>query len=41
MRGCLMMSDCAHSLLPVGLVCAEQACGYQLDQGNTGNRFTA
>jgi hypothetical protein len=39
MRDCLMMPDCAHSLLPVPLVCEENDWGYQIDQGNTGSRF--
>ena len=41
MRDCLMMPECAHSLLPVPLVCEERNWGYQIDQGNTGSRFTA
>ena len=41
MRDCLMMPECAHSLLPVPLVCEERSWGYQIDQGNTGSRFTA
>ena len=41
MRDCLIMADCAHSLLPVPLVCEEKGWGYQIDQGNTGSRFTA
>ena len=43
MRDCLIhiMSDCAHSLLPVPLVCGEEGWGYQIGQGNTGSRFTS
>ena len=41
MKDCLIMADCAHSLLPVPLVCEEKGWGYQIDQGNTGSRFTA
>ena len=41
MRDCLIMPDCAHSLCPVPLVCEEEGWGYQIDQGNTGSRFTA
>ena len=40
MEGCLIMPDCAHSLLPVPVVCAEKDWGYQIDEGNTGSRFT-
>ena len=36
----MKMND-AHSLYPVPLVCVEKAGGYQIDQGNTGSRFTA
>ena len=39
MRDCLMMPECASSLLPVPLVCEERSWGYQIDQGNTGSRF--
>ena len=39
MRDCLIMSDCAHSLLPVPLVCEEKGWGYQIDQGNASSRF--
>ena len=39
--GCLVVSDCAHPLLPVPLVCEGEGWGYQIDQGNTGSRFTA
>jgi hypothetical protein len=31
MRDCLIMSDCAHSLLSVPLVCEEKGWGYQID----------
>ena len=41
MKDCLIMADCAHSLLPVPLVCEEKGWGYQIDQGNTGSRFTS
>ena len=40
MEGCLIMEGCAHSLLPVGSVCAEKGWSYQIDEGNTGSRFT-
>ena len=40
MRDCLIMFDCAHSLLLVPLVCEENGWGYQIDQGDTGSRFT-
>ena len=41
MRDCLIVPDCAHSLLPVPLVCEEKGWGYQIDQGNTGSRFVS
>ena len=41
MRDCLMMPECAHSLCPVPLVCEELDLGYQIDQDDTGCRFTA
>ena len=40
-RDCLMMPECAQSLLPVTLVCEEKGWDYQIDQGNTASRFTA
>ena len=42
MKDCLIMSDCAHSLLPVPpLVCEEKGWGDQTDQGSAGSRFTS